>query len=168
MGILTVNTGPLAGKQFDGLLDYMDAQYDFQHACQHVNRKRINGTCGNGIGKKAWSREVCPDCNACLTDNTMTAIPDYEDQKRQEREFWEEFRPASEGEHPYWWLVLRHADMVGIMCVASTSSPHRTIALKNVKESLGISKLLRTDIFMPVVKIVKDENGVPVVTVKQA
>lgn len=82
MPTLTVSSGVLAGQSYDNLLDWMDAVESSQEKCLHLP-KVISGTCGNGLRKKKWERNVCSICSKVLSDNIMTPTPDIEEEKRK-------------------------------------------------------------------------------------
>lgn len=42
MATLTVNTGPLKGRQYTSLLDYMDDQAEFMRNCGHEEKRVVD------------------------------------------------------------------------------------------------------------------------------
>ena len=66
--MVSVTTGPLAGKKFPGLLELMDAQAELRQSCKHMKRFRKveSGLCGLGSHRRAFVRVRCDRCKEVL------------------------------------------------------------------------------------------------------
>jgi phage FluMu protein Com len=79
--MVSVESGPLAGKKFNGLLELMDAQALLRNKCKHIKRFREveSGLSGMKQSRRAWVRVRCSRCQAVLefhsTPRLSTAVP---------------------------------------------------------------------------------------------
>jgi hypothetical protein len=79
MGTLTVNkswTPQLVGKTFDSLQDMLEAEYDIQHACNHIVVAGLE--IRNRSGRYRARNTYCLDCGKLLRTEMLEAtIPGY-------------------------------------------------------------------------------------------
>ena len=67
---LTVNTGPLKGRQFGSLLDFLDAQAEHEASCPHEHTRSRRVVSGMATDHPHLNTGVvCKDCGKVLESN---------------------------------------------------------------------------------------------------
>jgi len=83
----------------------------------------------------------------------MTDIPDFEEQKELEADFWRRYRIAKDGEAPHWHCLMGSHPQVGDIVRFCTSIPDRQLAVRWMKQELKLSKLPADGRVMAVVAV---------------